>query len=72
VKNGTFVSVFLNLIEEHINPFSLQNVLVGYTFKTLGFKSLQVYANARNIAHSVNSLITDDRYFYGSGIKAAF
>jgi hypothetical protein len=56
--------------QEHNKAFSLQNVFVGYTFNTLGLKNMQVYINARNIAHPVNSPITDDRYFFGAGIKA--
>lgn len=57
---------------EHNKAFSLQNVFVGYTFNTLGLKNMQAYVNARNLAHTVNSSITDDRYFFGAGIKAAF
>lgn len=49
--------------------FSLQNVYVGYQFKTHRLKDIEVYANAHNLLQNPASTITDNRRFYGLGFK---
>jgi hypothetical protein len=48
---------------------NLQNIYAGYTFKALGIKNIEVYANSRNMLMTNNSTITDYRRFYGLGFK---
>jgi len=54
------------------NSFVLQNAYIGYRIQTKTFKTLDIYANARNPVQNTASDITDNRKFYGLGFKAGF
>lgn len=62
---------YLNNVK-HLKPLSLQNIYFGYSFKMETVKDLQVFVNARNLAHTPNSALTDERYYIGGGVKASF
>lgn len=52
------------------NSFNLQNLYVGYNFKALKGKDIEVYANLRNMFMNPNSTITNNFRFYGLGFNA--
>jgi len=54
-----------------INSFSLQNLYAGYNVKVRGLKGLEVFANARNLFQDIKEDITDDRRYFGLGVKAS-
>ncbi|WP_158557174.1 autotransporter domain-containing protein [Mucilaginibacter conchicola] len=62
----------LSNVYNKLKPLSLQNIYFGYTFTVPVVKQLQVFVNARNMLHTVNSALTDNRYFIGGGVSAAF
>ncbi|MGZ3776130.1 MAG: hypothetical protein ACXVI9_00640 [Mucilaginibacter sp.] len=54
------------------NSFTIQNIFFGVRFKVRYTKFVELYANGRNIAQNQSSTITDNRRFYGLGLKAGF
>jgi hypothetical protein len=50
------------------NSFGLQNLYVGYQFKTIS-KSIDVYLTGRNVLRNDNAQFTDNRRYYGLGVK---
>jgi len=62
LENGKFVA-------STINSFSLQNLYAGYHLKIKGLKNPEAFANGRNIFQNKKEDITDDRKYYGLGIK---
>jgi hypothetical protein len=56
---------------QKINSFSLQNLYTGYKLKVPDLKGLEIFANARNLFQDIKEDITDDRRYFGLGIKAS-
>jgi hypothetical protein len=58
-----------------LNALDIQNINIGYRIPTTRFKSVEVFANARNLFNSgepkaaANEFVFDDRRFYGAGFK---
>jgi len=59
------------LITNNANSFSLQNLYLGYHLKVKKLKNAEVFANARNIFQNQKEDITDDRKYYGIGLKVS-
>lgn len=57
---------------DDLESFSLQNLYIGWQLKTAKTKTLEVFANARNLTQNKNSVLTDYRRYLGLGIQATF
>lgn len=57
---------------QNLNSFALQNVYAGWQIKTAKLKSLEVFANGRNLIQNKNSILPEYRRYFGLGVQAGF
>lgn len=57
------------VIKGKANIFDLQNIDLGYKIPVKAVKSLEVYANARNLVQSDQSKYIENRRYIGAGFK---
>jgi hypothetical protein len=57
---------------QSLDSFALQNLYIGWQVKTAKLKSLELFANGRNLTQNKKSILSDYRRLIGLGVRATF